>query len=67
MTVDEAFLELLNCLPDKENQGDICCQEFVDYYAAISLLVSNDQHFNQLMAQAWRVWLASYINRYNLI
>lgn len=55
ITEDEAFLELLDCLPDRHNQGDISCQDFLDYYAGVSLLVQNDQHFNQLMSQAWRV------------
>lgn len=53
LSEDEAFLEFLACFPDSKNDGTISYDEFCDYYAAVSMLVADDNHFHQLMKQAW--------------
>uniref|UniRef100_A0A7S3T2W5 EF-hand domain-containing protein n=1 Tax=Strombidinopsis acuminata TaxID=141414 RepID=A0A7S3T2W5_9SPIT len=53
MTEDEVFLEFLQNFGDKNQDGKISRQEWNDYYAAVSSSVDNDDHFVQLMKQAW--------------
>mmetsp|Transcript_12205 Transcript_12205/g.8519 ORF Transcript_12205/g.8519 Transcript_12205/m.8519 type:complete len:194 (+) Transcript_12205:45-626(+) len=53
MTEDEVFLEFLQNFGDKNKDGRIDRQEWNDYYAAVSSSVDNDDHFVQLMKQAW--------------
>lgn len=53
MTEDEVFLEFLQNFGDKNKDGRVDRQEWNDYYAAVSSSVDNDDHFVQLMKQAW--------------
>merc|ERR1719424_60001 len=53
ITEDEAFLEFLANFGDKNNDGNITCTEWNDYYAAVSASIDNDQHFIDLMKNAW--------------
>lgn len=53
MTEDEVFLEFLQNFGDKNKDGKIDRTEWNDYYAAVSSSVDNDDHFVQLMKQAW--------------
>lgn len=53
MTEDEAFLEFLTNFGDKNNDGCITMQEWGDYYSAVSASIASDEHFCQLLDQAW--------------
>ena len=55
MTEDEAFLEFLANFGDKNNDGSITNVEWNDYYAAVSCTIDNDQHFVDLMKNAWGI------------
>jgi len=53
ITEDEAFLEFLSNFGDKNNDGQITVTEWNDYYSAVSASIDNDQHFTDLMKNAW--------------
>uniref|UniRef100_A0A7S3IWQ0 EF-hand domain-containing protein n=1 Tax=Strombidium inclinatum TaxID=197538 RepID=A0A7S3IWQ0_9SPIT len=55
ITEDEAFLEFLANFGDKNNDGKITKTEWDDFYAAVSSAIDNDDHFVQLMKQAWKL------------
>ena len=55
ITEDEAFLEFLTNFGDKNNDGCITSIEWMDYYAAVSAMVSDDQHFCNLMKSNWDI------------
>ena len=53
ITEDEAFLEFLTNFGDKNNDGNVTMVEWADYYSAVSSSIESDDHFCQLMEQAW--------------
>ena len=53
ITEDEAFLEFLTNFGDKNNDGCITSIEWNDYYAAVSSMIPDDQHFCNLMSVNW--------------
>lgn len=55
ITEDEAFLEFLANFGDKNNDGKITKTEWNDYYAAVSSSIDNDDHFVELMKNAWKL------------
>ena len=55
MTEDEVFLEFLACFGDKNNDGCITKAEWDDYYAAVSSNIDNDDHFVELICNAWKL------------
>jgi len=55
ITEDEAFLEFLANFGDKNNDGMITKTEWNDYYASVSASIDNDDHFVQLMTNAWKL------------
>ena len=55
MTEDEVFLEFLQSFGDKNNDGKITQEEWLEYYAAVSSSIDNDDHFVQLMKAAWKL------------
>ena len=55
MTEDEVFLEFLQNFGDKNNDGKITKEEWLEYYAAVSSSIDNDDHFVQLMKAAWKL------------
>lgn len=55
MTEDEVFLEFLTNFGDRNRDGKIEKCEWNDYYAAVSSSIDNDDHFVQLMRQAWKI------------
>ena len=55
ITEDEAFLELLSNFGDKNNDGKISLIEWNDYFAAVSSSIEKDEHFIQLLSNAWRL------------
>ena len=54
-TEDEVFTEFLANFGDKNRDGKITKPEWDDYYAAISANIDNDDHFIDLMANAWKL------------
>ena len=63
ITEDEAFLEFLANFGDKNNDGKITNVEWNDYYSAVSSSIEKDEHFVQLVSNAWRLW--AYISSFN--
>ena len=55
MTEDEVFLEFLQNFGDRNNDGKISQEEWIEYYSAVSASVDNDDHFVQLMRTAWKL------------
>ena len=55
ITRDEAFLEFLKNFGDKNCDGMITKTEWCDYYSAVSASIDNDQHFVQIMKNAWKI------------
>ncbi len=55
MTEDQVFMEYLSNFGDKNKDGKITRQEWIDYYSAVSASIDNDDHFVQLMRTAWRL------------
>jgi len=55
ITEDEAFLEFLANFGDKNNDGKLTKTEWNDYYAAVSSSIDNDEHFVDLMKNAWKL------------
>lgn len=55
ITEDEAFLEFLANFSDKDNSGQISACEWNDFYSAVSSDIDNDQHFCDMMNQAWNL------------
>ena len=55
ITEDEAFLEFLSNFGDKNNDGKIANIEWNDYYSAVSSSIEKDEHFVQLLSNAWRL------------
>ena len=54
-TPEEVFVEFLASFGDKNGDGVITKAEWNDYYAAVSANIDNDEHFCQLMANAWKL------------
>jgi hypothetical protein len=52
---DEAFLELLKNFNDKDGNGRVHRDDWNAYFSGVSAKVENDQHFTQLMCQAWKL------------
>jgi len=55
MTPEEVFVEFLASFGDRNGDGIITKSEWDDYYAAVSANIDNDEHFCQLMANAWKL------------
>ena len=55
MTDEEVFVQVLASFGDKNGDGIITKQEWDDYYAAVSANIDNDNHFIQLMRNAWKL------------
>ena len=55
ITEDEAFLEFLSSFGDKNNDGCITKTEWNDYYSAVSASVDNDEHFVDILSNAWKL------------
>ena len=55
MSEDEVFLEFLTNFGDKNRDGKIDWNEWCEYYAGVSAKIPNDEHFNMLMVQAWKL------------
>ena len=55
MTSEEVFVEFLASFGDVNGDGTITKQEWDDYYAAVSANIDNDNHFIQLMRNAWKL------------
>ena len=55
ITEDEAFLEFLANFGDKNNDGKITIVEWNDYYSSVSSSIEKDEHFVQLVSNAWRL------------
>ena len=55
ITEDEAILEFLQNFGDKNNDGKITKTEWNDYYAAVSSSIDNDDHFCNIMSNAWKL------------
>eukprot|EP01017_Pseudomicrothorax_dubius_P046382 TRINITY_DN8164_c0_g1_i2.p1 TRINITY_DN8164_c0_g1~~TRINITY_DN8164_c0_g1_i2.p1 ORF type:complete len:194 (-),score=74.01 TRINITY_DN8164_c0_g1_i2:152-733(-) len=55
MTEDEVFLEFLANFGDVNKDGSLTRDEWNDYYAAVSASVDNDDHFIELMKNAWKL------------
>lgn len=55
MTEDEVFTLFLQNFGDKNRDGKITKAEWNDYYAAVSANIDNDDHFCNLMRNAWRL------------
>ena len=51
---EEAFIELLENFRDWKS-GKIYRDEWNDYYAAVSFVIDDDDHFVQLIKTAWRL------------
>ena len=54
LSKEEAFIEFLENFRDWKS-GKIYRNEWNDYYAAVSLVVDDDDHFVQLIKTAWRL------------
>lgn len=65
ITEDEAFLEFLTNFGDKNNDGNVTMVEWADYYSAVSSSIESDDHFCQLMEQAW-CWAIDWFRQWNL-
>ena len=55
MTDEEVFVQFLASFGDRNGDGIITKQEWDDYYAAVSANIDNDNHFIQLMRNAWKL------------
>ena len=55
ITEDEAFLEFLAYFADRNNDGIITQTEWLDYYAAVSSSVDDDEHFVAILTRAWNL------------
>ena len=55
MTPEEVFVQFLASFGDKNGDGIITRVEWNDYYAAVSANIDNDNHFVQLMRNAWKI------------
>ncbi|CAI2381398.1 unnamed protein product [Moneuplotes crassus] len=55
MTDDEIFLDFLSNFGDKNNDGMITKDEWIEYYSAVSANIDNDDHFILLMRNAWQL------------
>ncbi len=55
MTEEEIFLDFLSNFGDKNNDGVITKSEWLEYYAAVSSNIDNDDHFVLLMRNAWQL------------
>ena len=55
MTEEEIFLEFLQNFGDKNQDGQITKDEWLEYYAAVSSNIDNDDHFILLMRNAWQL------------
>ena len=55
MTEEEVFVQFLASFGDKNGDGIITREEWNDYYAAVSSNIDNDNHFVQLMRNAWKL------------
>ena len=55
MTEEEIFDEFLAHIGDKNRDGVITEQEFLEYYAANSASVDNDEHFCELVRNGWKL------------
>ena len=56
-TRDEILQDFLNNFDGARgnNDGVVTRQEWDDYYAAVSANIDNDNHFIQLMRNAWKL------------
>ncbi|EGR27487.1 hypothetical protein IMG5_195340, partial [Ichthyophthirius multifiliis] len=56
MTEEQVFVEFLqNFRESNKRNGRIEKQEWIDYYAAVSYSIQNDEHFIKLISQAWNI------------
>jgi hypothetical protein len=55
MTEDQVFMEFLSSFADRNHDGRIERYEWNDYYSAVSASIDNDDHYVQLMKNAWRL------------
>ena len=55
MTEDEVFTQFLQSFGDKNRDGCISRPEWNDYYAAVSSSIDDDDHFIELMKNAWSI------------
>ena len=55
MTREEIFVDFLQNFGDKNRDGIITKEEWLDYYAAISSNIDSDEHFVLLMKTAWKL------------
>ena len=55
MTEEEIFSEFLQNFGDKNHDGLITKEEWLEYYGAVSSNIDNDDHFILLMRNAWQL------------
>ena len=55
MTPEEVFVQFLASFGDRNGDGVLTRTEWNDYYAAVSANIDNDNHFVQLMKNAWKL------------
>ena len=53
MTEDEVFLEFLQNFGDRNKDGTISLDEWIEYYAAVSADIDDEDHFVLLITKAW--------------
>ena len=53
MTKEEIFNRFLEAFGDKNGDGNISKEEWIEYYSAVSSNMDNDEHFVQLLETAW--------------
>ena len=55
LTEEEIFREFLENFGDKNQDGKITKEEWIEYYSAVSSNIDNDDHFILLMRNAWQL------------
>ena len=55
MTEEQVFTEFLSRFGDKDGDGKVTKAEWDEYYTEISSSIDNDQHFVEMMQQAWKL------------
>jgi hypothetical protein len=53
LTTHDVFVEFLATFGDKNGDGKITGDQWLDHYAAVSAQIENDSHFVQLMVTTW--------------
>ncbi|CAI2381706.1 unnamed protein product [Moneuplotes crassus] len=54
-TDEEIFQDFLSSFGDKNDDGIITKDEWIEYYSAVSSNIDDDDHFNLMMKNAWQL------------